>query len=106
MLLPNYKNALIDDEKLIGYSLNIDHPVGSNKARVFKSALGFEQSDYPKLKALIANAIGKTPCKKGRDSVHGLKYVVDFEYLGVEIRTAWIIDVGENFPRLTTCYVI
>lgn len=39
MKLPNPEKTLIDDNKLIGYSLNPEHSDGQHKARVFKSAL-------------------------------------------------------------------
>jgi hypothetical protein len=44
--LPNYRNAVIPREKLEGYVLNPMHPVGKNKAIVFKSALGFYKSNW------------------------------------------------------------
>jgi hypothetical protein len=39
MILPNPDLAIIDDDKLAGYSLNLDHTEGKHKAQVFKSAL-------------------------------------------------------------------
>ena len=44
--LPNYQRAVILREKLEGYSLNPEHPVGKHKAIVFKSALGYEQANW------------------------------------------------------------
>lgn len=48
-VLPNYKNAYINPSKLTDYALNPSHPVGGNKAKVFHSKLGFNQSNYKKL---------------------------------------------------------
>lgn len=40
MKLPNGDKAEIPMQKLIGYCLNLEHPSGKHKARVFKSKLG------------------------------------------------------------------
>lgn len=40
MKLPSGDQAVIDDDKLIGYCLNPEHPEGRHKARVFQSVLG------------------------------------------------------------------
>ncbi|WP_371744328.1 DUF6883 domain-containing protein [Acidithiobacillus ferrooxidans] len=49
MKLPGSGHAYIDDQKLVGYCLNPEHPEGRHKARVFYSALGLSQSDWPLL---------------------------------------------------------
>jgi hypothetical protein len=40
----------------------------------------------------------------------GQRYVVDFNVKGPGgeggVRSTWIIRVGEDFPRLTSCYVL
>ena len=40
------ENLIVDPKKLINYSLNPENPVGGDKARVFQSALGFNQQNY------------------------------------------------------------
>lgn len=40
MKLPNPALAIIDRKKLSDYCLNLEHPDGQHKARVFKTALG------------------------------------------------------------------
>jgi len=45
LLLPNIEFAYIPSEKLAGYALNPDHPVGKHKAAVFESVLGMT-SDF------------------------------------------------------------
>jgi len=42
--LPNHANAVINEQKLSGYALDSEHPVGGHKARKFKAALGFESA--------------------------------------------------------------
>ena len=50
--LPNFKNAKIDSRKITDYALNPNNPVGSNKAIVFKSALGYDRSNADDLRDL------------------------------------------------------
>jgi hypothetical protein len=105
--LPNGINALVDVMKLRDYCLNPGHPAGRHKARVFRATLGMERQDAEELRvALLAAA-------RDRDAdatEYGERYVLDFSlrHAGREaqIRAAWIIRKGENFARLTRCYVL
>lgn len=45
MKLPNGDEAIIDLEKLQNYCLNLSHPRGRHKARVFKAVLGISAED-------------------------------------------------------------
>jgi hypothetical protein len=45
MKLPSPENAVIDDQKLTGYSLNPLHTEGQYKALVFRSALDLGVED-------------------------------------------------------------
>src|SRR5947209_6568630 len=51
--LPNYERAEIHRSKIEEYALNPVNDVGKHKARVFKSALGFDQSNWELLKQRI-----------------------------------------------------
>jgi hypothetical protein len=108
-LLPNAEKAIIRLEKLRDYSLDLSHPVGKHKARVFESATGMTQSDAPRLMEMILRAVLLNDVVSSEKTVHGERYAVDFQILGkndpVTIRTAWIIDVNETIPRLTSCYI-
>lgn len=109
MKLPNPHKAVVDIAKLRDYSLNLSHPVGGHKARVFRAALGLtvEQAAWLRLRALeIAVTGDATP---GPSSVFGDKYVINawINYKGKTalVRFSWIIEFGTDFPRLTSCYV-
>jgi hypothetical protein len=43
-------------------------------------------------------------------SPYGQRYVVDFDLVRhdrtIRIRSSWIVRIGEDLPRLTTCYVL
>lgn len=106
MLLPNYKKAVIPDDKLSGYCLNPYHSSGKHKAIVFKSVLGFEQKDADQLKGIILDSLATNECVEQSPKVYGRRFVVDFNYLNARIRTSWIIDTGKEFPRLTSCYIL
>ncbi len=49
MRLPGYKDALIPDEKTIGYALNMEHSTGKHKAIVFEKVLGYNSSNKEQL---------------------------------------------------------
>src|SRR6266511_2147337 len=107
--LPNAERAVVDIRKLRDYSLNPEHDEGKHKARVFKAALGFTRADAQKLREIVIDAARTEEAKLGKGILHGQMYVVDFTTSGlhgnVVIRTAWIIEVDTDFPRLVSCYV-
>lgn len=107
--LPNHQNARIDAKKLEAYALNADHPVGSNKARRFKAALGFDQSNAEELAAAIQAALPDGEAVKGLLDKHGQRYSVDMKLNGpagsAVVRTAWIVAKEDSEPRLVSVYV-
>lgn len=109
MKLPNAHQAIVDIAKLSEYCLNPEHPKGRHKARAFASTLGFTANDAEKLKALLLWAAQECEALlTGRDD-YGDRYVVDFRLKGlagaVSIRSCWIVRMGEENPRLASCYV-
>src|ERR1051325_3603167 len=107
--LPNSERAVVEIGKLRDYSLNQEHEVGKHKARVFKAALGIMIDDAQWLREEILRAVLEEEAADGPPSVFGKKYVVDLIVTRGEksapIRTAWIVEYGTDFPRLTSCYV-
>ena len=57
MKLPNPDLSIIDDRKLAGYSLNLEHDEGKHKAWVFKSALNMDGSHVEELKEALLAAL-------------------------------------------------
>ena len=110
MKLPNYQRAIIDDRKLLAYSLNPQHSDGKHKAKVFESVLGITAENYAVLKTAILNAIETKNAIFVKNNPVGDLYKLDFPMTHndktVIIRTGWIIWAGEDFARLTTCYVL
>ena len=111
MKLPNADRAVVDIAKLQDYCLSPHHPRGRHKASVFSEALGITQSDAEILKGALIKAAKNSEATLAEKDKYGQRYVVDFEMRGiqgnaVQVRSSWIILVGENFARLTSCCVI
>lgn len=108
--LPNLENVQIDSNKLYGYALNPDHPVGGNKARVFESALGYNRSNADDLIYQVVQKLPDAEATKGLFDQYGQRYTVDITIVGPNgntaiVRTGWIFDPGLDIPRLTTIFV-
>lgn len=108
--LPNGDKAFVPVEKFTEYSLNPEHPTGRHKAHVFKVKLGITLEDVDfmvaKVQAMAADheATEQTPIAYGR------RFVIDFELTtevgSAIVRSSWIVRKDEDFPRLTSCYVL
>jgi hypothetical protein len=108
-LLPNYQKAVIPDEKIFDYCLNPNHERGRHKAKVFKKVFGLTQQDGELLKSAILEQLGKFEIETMAENKFGRIFSIPMRItlFGVtdEIMTAWIIENGEDSPRLTSCYV-
>ena len=109
MRLPNAERAVVDIGKLRDYSLNPQHEAGKHKARVFKAALGITADDAMWLRDRILEAVLTEEATARPESPFGVNFTVDIlvERGGRRalVRTAWIVEFGTDFPRLTSCYV-
>jgi hypothetical protein len=108
--LPNGDRALVDIVKLTDYCLSATHPRGRHKARVFAATLGLTADQADVLRDALLEA-AKTQDATGTDQdEYGQRFAVDFGMSGpsghAQVRSTWIIRVGEDFPRLTSCYVL
>jgi hypothetical protein len=109
MPLPNPERAEVDPRKLTEYCLSIEHPVGKHKAAVFRAALGITMTDAVLLRNWLLDAAASGEAVAGAADEFGQRYQLDFvattQIGSATIRSAWIVRAGEDFPRLTTCYV-
>ena len=108
--LPNYRRAVIPRLKIEGYLLDPAHPDGKHKAIVFKSALGFEQSDWEMLRNSIIAELPYHEAIEGKTDQYCTRYSVTMPITGpngrtVDVLTAWKIDTGENDPSFLTAKV-
>lgn len=109
MKLPNADRAVVDETKLSDYCLNPHHEEGRHKARVFKSALGLERGDASWLRQQLLRAVLTGEAETVSETKFGKLFMVDFVLNtrngSAIVRSGWIVRAGENFPRLTTCFV-
>jgi len=109
MKLPNGERAVVDRRKLEEYCLNPHHPRGRNKARVFAS-VGIGQADSEVLREALLAAARNSEAVRGGPSPYGQRYRVDFDLVRpagtVRVRSTWIVRIGEDLPRLTSCFVL
>jgi len=110
MTLPNPEQAVVELAKLRDYCLNPDHPRGRHKARVFGAALGLSADDADSLREVLLTVVLDHDATPTEQDSYGQRFVADFRMEGptgpVGVRSSWIIRVGEDFPRLTSCYVL
>jgi uncharacterized protein DUF6883 len=108
--LPNSGRAILDVGKLEDYCLNLDHPRGRHKARLFRESLGLTRDDAQWLRRLILGAIAGSNAIELATDRFGARWRVDVPVSrhgksGV-VRTIWIVRTGEDVPRFVTCWVL
>jgi hypothetical protein len=109
MKLPNGERAIVDVRKLQEYCLNPHHTRGRHKARVF-ALVGIHQGDAAVLREAILSAARNAEARPGSANPYGQRFIVDFDLAregrSVRVRSTWIVRIGEDLPRLTSCYVL
>jgi hypothetical protein len=110
MKLPNGAHADLGT-KLEDYSLNPQHRHGQHKARVFESTLGITLANKEILSnALVAMAKDSEDFVSLGNNGFGETYVLRFPFTAEKgsatVLSAWIVRNNEDFPRLTTCFIV
>lgn len=110
MKLPHGDQANLGS-KVDDYVLNRSHREGRHKAHVFESVLGITPKNAYLLRDALLDAAAFSDAAEPRgDNGFGDVYVIRFRLetaLGSgTVLSAWIVRHGEDFPRLTTCYVV
>ena len=108
-LLPHHKNAVIPKEKFTAYALNKESK-GKNKAIAFEKALGYTVDNAEDLIKNIYQNLSRYPAKMRSNTKYGQPFEVTMRLLGpngksAKVKTGWIINNGENHPRLVTAFV-
>jgi hypothetical protein len=110
MKLHNAERAFVDMEKLRGYCLNPLHIRGKHKARMFSSVLGLTIKDAEKLRKTLLEKVKSCDAVPGVEDQYGKRYIIDFMMTTTKgqakIRSTWIVLRHEDFPRLTSCYIL
>ena len=109
-ILRNAHAAVIEQTKLTRYCLHPAHEDGRHKARVFKSALGYDRTNAADLISAIRTGIMTHAAQHVGTTAHGSLWRVDMVIDGpggrATVRTGWIYEKGKDVPRLTTAYVL
>jgi hypothetical protein len=107
--IPYAEKAFVDIAKLRDYCLNPVHPVGKHKAKVFVTALGLTSSDATFLQGALLESAKTSVATQGMKDEYG-QSTVDFSMQtdkgNAIVRSAWVMLVDEDFPRLVSCYVL
>ncbi|MEW6609485.1 MAG: DUF6883 domain-containing protein [bacterium] len=110
MKIPNADRALIDIKKLQDYCLSPYHPRGKYKAHLFREVLGLTSKDAAELKRILLNIVRTNEAVTTLEDQYGKRYIIDSTIttsIGqARVRSSWIILSNENFPRLTSCYIL
>lgn len=110
MKIPNADQAFIDIKKLQDYCLNPYHPRGKHKARLLSEVLGLTSKDATELKRMLLNIVRTHEAIATVEDQYGKRYIIDFTVTTIigqaRVRSSWIILSNEDFPRLTSCYII
>ena len=110
MKIPNADKAVVDIAKLPRLLPSAEHLRGRHKARVFAASLGLTADNADELQAALLRAVIAEEAMATDQDEYGQRYVVDFTMNGpgrdVRIRSSWIVRAGEDYPRLTSRYVI
>ena len=108
-ILKNAEFAVIDSKKFTRYCLNPDSVDGKHKARVFRSVLGYDLSNYAGLIAAIRVGILSQEAEYVRATAHGVLWRVDLPIAGpigsAFVRTGWIYKGSDHVPRLVTAFI-
>jgi hypothetical protein len=92
------------------FLLNVAHPEGRHKARVFRAVLGIGPAESHMLQDWLLPAAPDQEAAAGEVDQFDHRYVIDFplEHAGRRalVRAAWIVLTNEDFPRLTSCYIL
>jgi len=100
----------VDIQKPRDYCLSFEHPRGRHKARVFAAAIGMTADNAEELRGAPLSAVLTPDAVPIEQDEYGQRYVLDFEMVRTarraRVRSSWIVRGGEDFPRLTSCYVL
>jgi hypothetical protein len=110
MPLPHGSQAVLDLRKLEDYCLDVSHPRGRHKARVFRQVFGIGRSDASWLRdVLLAGAATEEALRMAEDRF-GVRWRIDIraerQGRSAVIRSVWIVRADEAGPKFVTCWVL
>ncbi len=108
MKLPNAAQAIIAEEKLTDYLLNVNRRRGRAKAKLLYS-LGYDVQSWQRLESDLQEQHLTGDVVEQRELIWGTRYDIVAPLTGpsgdtVMFRSVWQIDLGSDTPRLITMY--
>jgi hypothetical protein len=108
MKLPNAELATVPERKITHYLLNPAHPAGGGKASFFL-CFSFTVAEWQKLADALLRHARENEVVETEQTLHGQRYVVEGKLIapdgtGLNIRSAWYIDVAGGAPRFVTAH--
>lgn len=108
MPIPHSESAVVPEEKLTGYLLNLAHPVGGPKARWFVLR-GFDAKLSTNLEYQLLGIVRASDDFVEEMTLYGAKYIVRGtlecpDGSRPRIVTVWIVETGSLAPRFVTAY--
>jgi hypothetical protein len=105
--LPKPKRLIVETEKVTGYLLNPDHPIGKAKAKFFKNR-GFTTQEVSQFVESLKQHGQTQSVTATETTAHGEKFTVQCQIQTPDgknpcILTAWIVE-GDKPPRLVTAH--
>ena len=106
MRMPNAEHVFIEQVKLRDYLLSEAHEDGRHKAKMFNS-VGFLGGMFRELEAELLRVGRENDVVEVEEVVWGTKYVVHGLVTAPDerralVKSVWIIDKGNDAPRLVT----
>lgn len=106
--MPGRENAIVEEVKISGYLLNLQHPDGKSKANFFRRA-GFGLDNIAEFRALLLSHAHAHQVAKAEQTKFGTKYIIageveTFASFRFILRTVWMLVPGSQQPKLTTAY--
>lgn len=108
MTLPNAERAIVPREKLVGYLLSKDHPIGRYKAQVL-AGCGYNIATVDTFASGLMEIAREGELTNSIETQFGWKYTVDgmLPCSGkdpLRLRTVWIVEKAADARRLVTAY--
>ncbi|MBI4670874.1 MAG: hypothetical protein HY741_04290 [Chloroflexi bacterium] len=108
MKLPNAERAIIAQDKLVEYLLNVEHERGGSKAHVLYE-FGYRRENWERLADDIRKFHLNAQIQVVRESMYGTRYEISAMLVtpsgrSLKVRTIWQVDKGTDYPRRITLF--
>lgn len=108
MKIPNAERAIITQEKITLYLLNVEHKRGGSKA-VLLTSFGYTADDWSRLADNLRSYHLTADITLVRETAYGTRYEIRVPLItpdgrSLTVRSIWQIDVGTDMPRFITLF--